>query len=63
MSVTGPAKTGTHYEVLTQEDKTTKDVLIPIPPILLKQLGWKEGDNIEFGMDAAGNHILKRVDK
>ena len=32
------------YSVITQED-TNGDLLLPIPPILLEQLGWKEGDD------------------
>ena len=63
MNNNGPASDGTRYEVLTQEDKTSKDILIPIPPILLKKLGWKEGDDIEFGVDANGKYVLKRVTK
>lgn len=63
MSKKDPAKNNVRYEVLTQEDKASKDILIPIPPILLKQLGWKEGDDVEFGLDDQGNYILKRVEK
>lgn len=63
MSNNGPAKNNLRYEVLTQEDKATKDILIPIPPALLAQLGWKEGDDIEFGLDTSGKFILKRVEK
>jgi antitoxin component of MazEF toxin-antitoxin module len=51
------------YEVITQEDKDTGDLLLPIPPILLEQLGWKEGDEIEFGLDERGNYVLKKVSK
>lgn len=50
------------YEVITQED-TNGDVLLPIPPHLLKQLNWKEGDEIEFGLDEQGRFVLKKVDK
>jgi hypothetical protein len=50
------------YEVITQEDTETGDVLLPIPPGLLAQLGWKEGDNIEFGLDAQGRYILTKTD-
>lgn len=53
----------TRYEVITQEDPETGDLLMPIPPELLRELGWKEGDDIEFGIDDSGNYILKRVDK
>ena len=51
------------YEVITQEDPESGDVLLPIPPQLLEQLGWKEGDEIEFGLDESGHYMLKRVIK
>jgi len=51
------------YEVVTQKDPATDDVLLPIPPVLLKQLGWKEGDDVELVVDAQGHYILKRIEK
>ena len=63
MSKNGPGYDDVRYEVTTQKDPTTDDILLPIPPVLLKQLGWKEGDDIEFGIDTKGNYILKRVNK
>lgn len=61
--MSAPGTNQTRYEVITQEDPETGDLLMPIPPQLLKELGWKEGDEIEFGTDDSGNYILKRVDK
>lgn len=61
--MSNPGQNLTRYEVITQEDPETGDLLMPIPPQLLKELGWKEGDEIEFGIDDSGNYILKRVDK
>ena len=49
------------YEVITQEDPDSGDVLLPIPPILLAEMGWKEGDNIEIGFDEAGRYVLKKI--
>jgi hypothetical protein len=49
------------YEVITQEDPETGDLLLPIPPILLEELGWKEGDEIDFSMDDKGRWIMKRL--
>ena len=49
------------YEVITQEDPDSGDVLLPIPPILLAEMGWKEGDNIEIGVDEAGRYVLKKT--
>jgi hypothetical protein len=56
-----PAKAYDRYEVITQEDPETGDVLIPIPPNLLKELGWKEGDDIDFSIDDKGRIILKKL--
>ncbi len=38
------------YEVITQEDENG-DLIVPIPPQLLEQLGWKEGDDVEFTIE------------
>jgi AbrB family looped-hinge helix DNA binding protein len=51
------------YEVLTHEDKETGDLLLPIPQKLLDELGWSEGDTIEFAVDKDGKYILKRTNK
>ena len=56
-----PAQSYDSYEVITQEDPDTGDMLIPIPPNLLKQLGWKEGDDIDFSIDDKGRIILKKL--
>lgn len=46
------------YEVITQEDKNG-DLLIPIPLPLLERLGWKEGQDVVFGIDDAGKLYIK----
>lgn len=48
------------YEVITQEDPETGDMYIPIPPQLLKDLGWKEGDEIDFSIDENGRMVVKK---
>lgn len=48
------------YEVITQEDPDTGDLLLPIPPELLAQMGWKEGDDLDITVDENGHIILKR---
>lgn len=48
------------YEVITQADDNG-DLLLPIPPMLLKQLNWKPGDEIDFSIDDKGRYILKKV--
>ncbi len=56
-----PAKGDVRYEVITQEDKTTGDIIIPIPLPLLKSLGWKEGDDVEISIDSSGQLYLKKA--
>ena len=58
-----PGQEQIRYEVITQEDEVTGDLLLPIPPQLLAQLGWTEGDEIEFAIDEKGKYILKRANK
>jgi hypothetical protein len=60
MSKQNPAQNYDSYEVITQEDPETGDMLIPIPPHLLKDLGWKEGDEIDFSIDENGRIVVKK---
>ena len=48
------------YEVITQEDPETGDVIIPLPEPLLKRMGWKEGDDVEINLDENGHIFLKK---
>jgi len=57
---TKPGQDKTRYEVITQEDKDSGDIIVPLPMILLEQLGWKEGDNLEIGFDKDGQIFLKK---
>jgi hypothetical protein len=61
MSKKNPAKAYDSYEVITQEDPETGDMLIPLPPQLLRDLGWKEGDDIDFTIDDKGRIVLKKI--
>jgi hypothetical protein len=61
MSKKSQGKTQVRYEVISQQEDD--DVLIPIPPVLLEKIGWKEGDEIEIAVDANGKYVLKRVEK
>ena len=51
----------TRYEVTTQEDPETGDLLVPLPPELLKELDWKEGDEIQFDIGTDGRIIVRKV--
>lgn len=50
----------TRFEVILQEDNNG-DLLLPIPPILLEKLNWKEGDDIEVSIDELGRYVLRKV--
>jgi hypothetical protein len=52
----------TRYEVITQESPDG-DMIIPVPIPLLKYLGWKEGDDVEIGVDERGELFLKKANK
>lgn len=48
------------YEVLTQEDPETGDLILPIPPELMKQMNWAEGDELSFDQDDQGRWIISK---
>jgi bifunctional DNA-binding transcriptional regulator/antitoxin component of YhaV-PrlF toxin-antitoxin module len=56
-----PGKQQPRYEVITQETEDG-DLIIPLPIPLLKKLGWKEGDNVDIGIDKFGKLFLKKAD-
>ena len=46
------------YEVITQVDPVTGEIILPIPPEVLKAMGWAEGDEIDFTVDKNGNLVM-----
>jgi bifunctional DNA-binding transcriptional regulator/antitoxin component of YhaV-PrlF toxin-antitoxin module len=48
------------YEVVTQEGEDG-ELLLPIPPQMLKDLGWKEGTELKFDKDDKGRFILRKA--
>jgi len=53
----------TRYEVITQEDPETGDLILPIPQPILDSLGLKEGDEVEFEVDDKGTLYIKKASK
>jgi hypothetical protein len=49
------------YEVITQENDDG-DLIIPIPPSLLKSLGWTEETELSIGVDENGGIFLKKAE-
>lgn len=58
-----PGQNRVRYEVITQEDPETGDLILPIPQPLLDQLGWKEGDELEFSTDDKGTIFISKANK
>jgi hypothetical protein len=50
----------TMYEVIVQEDPENGELLIPLPPELMTQMGWKEGDTFDFNQDDEGRIIIMK---
>lgn len=63
MSKAAPPDTSTRYEVITQEDPETGDLILPIPQPILDSLGLQEGDEVEFEMDEKGIMYIKKANK
>lgn len=63
MPKTKPTDTSTRYEVITQEDPETGDLILPIPQPVLDSLGLKEGDEIEFEVGENGTMYIKKASK
>jgi hypothetical protein len=36
------------WTAVLEEDSTTGELILPFPPDLLEQLGWKEDDTLEW---------------
>ena len=61
MSNNKPGADAVRYEVITQEDPDTGDLILPIPEPLLKIMGWKEGDDIQIDVGTDGHIYLKKT--
>ena len=57
-----PGQQQPRYEVITQEDENG-DLIIPLPLPLLKQLGWKDGDDVTIATDEQGKLFLRKTSK
>jgi hypothetical protein len=56
-----PGQGDVRYEVITQEDPDTGDLIVPIPETLLKSLGWKEGTEIKIELGPQGQIYIKKA--
>jgi hypothetical protein len=46
-----------------EEDPDTGDLLLPFPPDMLEQLGWREGDTLTWTVKTNGSIILSKKAK
>jgi len=60
MAKNKPGENDVRYEVITQEDPETGDIILPIPEPILKQMGWKEGDELDISVDSDGKLFIKK---
>jgi len=60
MPKTNPGASDVRYEVITQEDPETGDIIVPIPEPILKQLGLKEGDDVSVELGPEGQLFIKK---
>jgi AbrB family looped-hinge helix DNA binding protein len=60
MAKNKPGESDVRYEVITQEDPETGDIILPIPEPVLKQMGWKEGDELDISVDSDGKLFIKK---
>lgn len=60
MAKNKPGSDNVRYEVITQEDPDSGDLILPIPEPILKAMGWKEGDDVEVGLNQDGSLFLKK---
>jgi len=63
MPKTNPGASDVRYEVITQEDPETGDLILPIPEPVLKAMGWKEGDDVDVDIGPNGEILLKKASK
>jgi bifunctional DNA-binding transcriptional regulator/antitoxin component of YhaV-PrlF toxin-antitoxin module len=49
------------YTLKVEQNETTGEYYFILPEQLLKQMGWKEGDNIKWNCHKDGSVTLKKV--
>ena len=48
------------WTVTVEEDPETGDAILPFPPELLEQTGWKEGDVLIWKDQGDGSWLLEK---
>jgi hypothetical protein len=52
----------TKWVLETKEDPETGDILLEFPPELLDQVGWNEGDTLNFSDNGDGSWSITKTD-
>lgn len=52
--------TDASWIVSVEEDATTGDLYLPFPNDMLEQLGWVEGDTLEWSVNDNGSFTLTK---
>lgn len=63
MSTKRVSKTETSSSLIIQEDPDTGELFVEFPQRLLQQLGWKEGDDLEWVEMPDGSWSIKKVEE
>lgn len=61
MSTNIPTEPEFRFEVITQEDPETGELILPIPLELMQQMKWKEGDQLNFDQDDQGRWVISKA--
>jgi hypothetical protein len=59
MSYIGLRKT---FTVQVEQDDATGDLFVPVPKELLEELGWIEGDDIQWFENSNGTWTISKVE-
>lgn len=49
------------YTITVEEDKDTGELILPFTSEILEQLGWKEGDTLNWSDNGDGSWSLTKV--
>jgi bifunctional DNA-binding transcriptional regulator/antitoxin component of YhaV-PrlF toxin-antitoxin module len=49
------------WTITAEEDPETGDIVLPLPEELLKKVGWKEGDTLEWIDNHDGSWSIEKV--
>jgi hypothetical protein len=49
------------WTITTEEDPDTGEVVLPLPPELMKLQGWQDGDTLEWIENDDGSWTIRKV--